>query len=54
MKKIKRTFDIQQWIKVRNDARAIRKEYWGVIKGHPLTWLVLIITLVYTHAWWIS
>lgn len=53
MKKFK-TFNMEQWKKERAEADAVRRKHWKVIIGHPLTWFVLTIAVVYTHAWWIS
>ena len=54
MKKIKRTFDITKWKTARTKSNARKREVVFFFARHPVTWFVLTIAVVYTHAWWIS
>ena len=49
-----RTFDINKWKRAKNNSDAKKREVVYFLARHPLTWFILTIAVVYTHAWWIS
>lgn len=49
-----RTFDINKWKRAKSNSDARKREVVFFLTRHPLTWLILTIAVVYTHAWWIS
>jgi hypothetical protein len=46
MKKRNR-FNITEWQKVNDEKREEWLEHWRVIRFHPLTWILIVIAIVY-------
>jgi len=54
MKKKRKTFDINKWRQNKQKAYAEKQKVFKLIAGHPLTWLVIMIAIVYIHDAWVN